>query len=611
MSTALTLTHTLLLGSYAFIVLAHTGLQERFRGRNTPVGVGHDLERLPDIWERPPRVDVVIPTYNEHPDVLAACLESLHRQDYKGDMRFLVVDDGSSNIEALLPVYRRYGQQPNWSILRWREPGNKGKRLAQQLAIYGGDDKTLTRLDDNGLERPVAWEKSKADFIVMVDSDTIVEPDGVSWILTPFLDGRVAAVTGDVAVSNHDTNRLTGLIDDRYGLLFHHERAAQSHYGLVYCCAGPFSAYRLQDLDQDWPSYVGQRFRKKPCTYGDDLQLTHLVLKRGRRSIYQPKARASTMAPATLKAYVRQQWRWNRSFYRQFRWIGPVLYNNRSAYQVFDLAARTAPSLLLAAAFAMAVPELVRLAPAQLANDLITIGGMMLVGFVAVLLQTRKPSFAALYGLVYLLLLLPTRLWALCTLTDGRWGTRTRAIGAVAPLARKRRQLSANALGQPRASLPLVEVKGLLQLVRRLLAAFGKTKHLGQAGMRLRPRLKLIGLKGKPNRLLGQRLGLGLLAATGQYHGRDRPPPNLHIELLVRRGQLALHGQSLGIRVPTLLQVDASEHGRDGGAGTDPTHALQGPIALQEHLFGDGRVLVEQLDEAVGDGVGRLGEELA
>lgn len=441
MSTALTLTHTMLLVSYGSIVLAHTGLQERYRSRNNPAPVGDGERRLPDIWERPPRVDVVIPTYNEAPDVLEACFESLDGQDFKGDMRFLVIDDGSSNFEALLPVYRSYAKRPNWTILWWSEPGNKGKRLAQDAAIYGrNDDSTLTSLDLDGVERRVAWEKSKADFILMVDSDTVVEPDGIRWILTPFLDERVAAVTGNVRILNFTINRLTRLVGDRYDLLFNHERAAQSHFGMVFCCAGPFSAYRLQDLDESWSDYVGQRFGKKLCTFGDDLQLTNLMLERGRRSIYQPEAKASTIAPTTLKGYVRQQWRWNRSFYRQFRWIGPVLRRNRNAYQVFDLVARTAPSLLLAAAFALAVPDLVRLSLSHLADDLIAIGGMMLAGLSTVLWQTRKPSFAVLYGLVYVVLLLPTRIWALFTLRDGRWGTRTRvevapAVGAVLPLA--------------------------------------------------------------------------------------------------------------------------------------------------------------------------------
>jgi hypothetical protein len=612
-SRALTLTHTLLLGSYAFIVLAHAGLQEWLRRRNTPVEVDNE-RRLPDIWERPPNVAVVIPAYNERPDVLADCLESLDRQDYEGDIRFVVVDDGSSNIEALLPVYREYAKRGNWNILRWREPGNRGKRLAQEAAIYGARaHDALVQLDFDGIERAVTWEKSKADFIVTVDSDTVVEPDGVRWILTPFFDERVAAVTGDVAVLNRATNRLTGLINDRYALLCDHERAAQSHSGRVYCCAGPFSAYRLGDLDEDWSGYVGQRFWGKPCTYGDDLQLTHLMLRRGRRSIYQPRARAATVVPTTLKGYVRQQRRWNRSAYRQFRWIGPVLLRNRSAYQVFDLVARTVPSLLLAAAFAMAVPDLVGLTPAQLGDELVTIAGMLLAGLLAVLLQTRKPRFALLYGLLYLALLLPTRLWALCTLSDSRWGTRTLAekIAVAAPLTRKCRQIAANPLGHPLASLLLVEVKGLLQLVLRFLAPFGQAKHLGQAGMRLRLRLELIGLKGKTDRRLAQWLGLGLLTTTGQDHSPDGPPPDLHVKLLVGRGGLALLGHSLRVRVSALLQVDTGEHGRDAGAGASPTHALQGSVPLHEQLLGGAQVVVEQLDQAVGEGVGRLGEKFA
>jgi hyaluronan synthase/N-acetylglucosaminyltransferase len=444
-STALTLTHTILLVSYGSIVLAHTALQERYRSRNNPAPAGDGESRLPDTCDLPPHVDVVIPTYNEAPAVLEACFESLDRQDFnKGNLRFLVIDDGSSNIEALLPVYRNYAQRPNWNILQWSEPGNKGKRLAQQAAIYGGMDRALTQLDLEGVERPVVWEKSKADFVLMVDSDTVIEREGVRWILTPFHDKRVAAVTGDVTILNRCSNRLTRLVDDRYDLLFNHERAAQSHFGMVFCCAGPFSAYRLQDLDETWSDYIGQKFGKQPCTFGDDLQLTNLMLKRGRRSIYQPKARASTIAPTTLKGYVRQQWRWNRSFYRQFRWILPVLNANRNAYQVFDLVARTAPSLLLATAFALAVPDLVRLALTHLADDLMTIAGMVLTGLSTVLWQTRKPSFAVLYGLVYVVLLLPTRIWALFTLRDGRWGTRNRAekaaagaVGPAMPLATK------------------------------------------------------------------------------------------------------------------------------------------------------------------------------
>jgi hypothetical protein len=392
------------------------------------------------------------------------------------------------------------------------------------------------RLDLDGLKRSVEWEKSKADLIVMVDSDTVVRPDGVSWILTPFLDDRVAAVTGDVAVLNHAVNRLTRLISDRYGLLFRHERAAQSRHGLVYCCAGPFSAYRLQDLDTDWPAYVGQRFGGKPCTYGDDLQLTHLVLRRGRRSIYQPRARASTIVPTTLNAYVRQQWRWNRSFYRQLRWIVPVLRASPSAYQVFDLVARTAPSLLLAAAFAMAAYGTLLLGVGHLPVALVTVGGMLLTGFSSVLWQTGKPGFALLYGMVYVGLLIPIRLWALLTLRDGRWGTRTRVERVFArrhhPTASRRMPAASPGLRGPSEQpgsppvpdlVPLLPEQGSrsIQFVDGFAAAAAQQQHLGQVRVGLGPRLELVGLAGQVDGLPGQPLGLAGVAAAGDGDGPD------------------------------------------------------------------------------------------
>jgi cellulose synthase/poly-beta-1,6-N-acetylglucosamine synthase-like glycosyltransferase len=427
------LTPTLsLLGFTVSIVLLHTTLQERFRNLNRPVADEGLEHPLPHIWgERPPSVDVVVPTYNEHPDVLAECLASLARQDYKGPMRFLVVDDGSANLDELLPVYKSYLERPDWTVLL-RRGGPPGKRHAQQAAICGAGPRTMARL---GVTSGTSWEGSNAEFVMTVDSDTVVAPDGISWILTPFLDDEVAAVTGDVGILNRTTNRLTKLIADRYELLFGHERAAQSYFGKVFCCAGPFSAYRRRHLDEIWDDYMRRRFLRARCTFGDDIQLTNLMLEKGHRSIYQQQAKALTTAPTTLRAYLRQQWRWNRSSYRQFRWILRVLFRERryqaGPYLPFDLAARVAPPLLLVAALAAIVPSLVTLETQRLVEDLLALAGTAVAWLSAVALQTRKVGFTLLYGLMFITLLLPVRLWALCTLRDSQWGTRTSAGGDV------------------------------------------------------------------------------------------------------------------------------------------------------------------------------------
>jgi hypothetical protein len=148
------------------------------------------------------------------------------------------------------------------------------------------------------------------------------------------------------------------------------------------------------------------------------------VLEKGGKSVYQPLARASTIVPSSVGGYLRQQWRWNRSFYRQFRWILPVLRGNLNLYLMLDFVARSCPPMLLALALLWAAWDLVT-AGAQPATDLLAVTTMTLISLSLVLWQTRKPGFVLLYGLLYLLLLIPTRLWALCTLGDSRWGSRT------------------------------------------------------------------------------------------------------------------------------------------------------------------------------------------
>jgi hyaluronan synthase/N-acetylglucosaminyltransferase len=192
----------------------------------------------------------------------------------------------------------------------------------------------------------------------------------------------------------------------------------------VFCCAGPFSAYRLEVLDEVWRKYLKRTFLGAPCTFGDDLQLTNLVLERGHKSLYQPMAKALTTVPTGLWGYLRQQWRWNRSFYRQLWWIIPVLRRNRHPYLVLDQLARAVPPLLLAVALAATAWDLPRLDLSRSVADLLSFAAMALVSLALALWQTRKPDFAVLYGFLYVGLLIATRLWALCTVRYNSWGTR-------------------------------------------------------------------------------------------------------------------------------------------------------------------------------------------
>jgi chitooligosaccharide synthase NodC len=348
-----------------------------------------------------PTVDVVIAAYNESTADLEACFRSLVGQEYPGELSVYVVDDCSYNRAELMPLYEWFAARPRWTILL--PDRNRGKRHAQDQAVRA----------------------STGEIVVTIDSDTIVASDGVREIVEAFRDPRVGAVTGDVGVTNWRSNLLTRLIGMRYWVAFNQERAAQSWFRTVLCCSGPLAAYRRSVLDVVWGDYVRQRFRGVPCTYGDDRHLTNLVLAAGMDTLFVPRARAITNAPESVGGYLKQQLRWNKSFYRELLWTLPFLAR-RSLFMCFDVIVQTVLPLLLVLALASSLGVAMVTDPHRIGRYALLVAVMGVVRCSYAVYRTRKISFFLfmLYGFVHAALLIPVRLRALMTLTDNRWGTR-------------------------------------------------------------------------------------------------------------------------------------------------------------------------------------------
>jgi N-acetylglucosaminyltransferase len=351
-----------------------------------------------------PTVDVVIPCYHEEPAGLAACLDSIARQDYAGEIRAHVVDDGSPNRAELAAVYREFSRHKGNRVILL--PANLGKRHAQAQAIVDSD----------------------GDVVISVDSDTEIAPDGVRRLVAALDDPTVGAAMGQMRAANAAVNWLTRAIDRRYWYACNQERAAQSLFGSVLCCSGPFSAYRRSVLERTMDDYLNQTFRNRPSTHGEDRHLTNLVLGTGMRTVYVDGAVASTVVPERLRPFLRQQLRWNRCVYRDMAAILPRL-PARGLYLVLDAVVQIlAPALLGAIVVLMA-----------LHGALEGLAGLGFYGIGLALIalghcaygvwRTRSPRFLgfALYGLMHVALLIPVRVHALLTLSDDRWGQRATA----------------------------------------------------------------------------------------------------------------------------------------------------------------------------------------
>jgi hyaluronan synthase/N-acetylglucosaminyltransferase len=392
----------ILLIVYTVLVISHFVLQ---------VGMAHRYYRQSltrPAWRGPwPDVSIVIPVYNEDPDELRACFDSLLAQDYPGRVEVHIVDDLSPNRDQLMAVYEEYGRRAGWTI--HLPEVNRGKRHAQDSAL----------------------PYLRGSLVMTVDSDTRIASDGIRTIIEPFADPTVGAVTGDVRVSNRSRNLLTLLIDLRYWVAFNQERAAHSLFGAVLCCSGPFSVYRRDLLMRVWPRYVSQTFRGVACTFGDDRHLTNLILGEGYRTIFVPQAHCITSAPTTVPQYLTQQLRWNKSYYRELLWTLSFL-PKLSRVMAVEVFIQALLPMLLTIAVAATIIRSLFYGPEVLVLYFTVIAVMAIMHCLYALYRTHDPKFLlfVLYGFLHAALLIPIRLRAIGSLTDNRWGTRS---GPAAP----------------------------------------------------------------------------------------------------------------------------------------------------------------------------------
>ncbi len=382
--------------TYVTLVLLHSSLERLYALRSRRQRRARPASApVPASW---PAVDVVVPCFNEDPSLLEACCRSVAGQDYPGTIRVWLVDDGSRNRAALLAVYERWADR-GWDVRLLDR--NVGKRAAQDEAVRRGNGR----------------------LVVLMDSDTVLAPDAIRQAAAAFADDQVGAVSGSIGVLNAPTNLLTRLIHHRYRLRFQVERPAQGFFTSLLCCSGPFAVYRRSLLARLWQRYLGQTFAGVRCTNGDDLHLTNLVLASGHQVLFEPRAIASTTVPRSLGQYLRQQLRWNRSFYRELRWTFSGI-RSRHPYLTLDVLARALLPLLLAAALLLLAGEGLLVGWELLATDLSLALAMLLVTGAFLLVHGASVPFLLLYGPLHVALLVPVRVYALVTLASSRWETR-------------------------------------------------------------------------------------------------------------------------------------------------------------------------------------------
>ncbi|MFF6877133.1 MULTISPECIES: glycosyltransferase [unclassified Streptomyces] len=369
-----------------------------------------ELEYLENAW-----VTAVIPIYNEDPVMFEQGMRSLLAQSRLPN-EIHIIDDASANdsgIRAAKKMRREFeakGVKYTVSV----QPENKGKREALALGFEAAP---------------------YSDIFLCVDSDTVLSRDTVRELLLPLADEKIMASTGMVLALNHDSNIFTRLQDLRYGNSFLFERAAYSRLKSVLCCCGALSAYRGTLVRKYLPDFLNQQFLGKPAVFGDDRRMTNYCLMEG-QVVFQETAVGYTAVPEKLPHFLRQQVRWNKSFFRESLWAFRHQKKYRPAFWLTCM--ELALWLVFGSAMFYSMVILPIIKPQQFVNH---IGDylvfMVLMGYLRNVRYLDFPRrgmgfvkrfgmflLAPIYGVIQLTLLTPLRFYALFTLHKGSWGTR-------------------------------------------------------------------------------------------------------------------------------------------------------------------------------------------
>jgi len=352
-------------------------------------------------WDQyTPTVTVTVPTYNEE-TYISDTVEALLSQDYpKNRMKIIVFNDSST--DGTSKALERY--QDRITILN--SDHNMGKR------------KSIATIVRDHLNTKV---------MVLIDSDTMLDKNAVSHLVAPLKDEKIGASTGNVKVRNKNTNLLTRFQDVWYYSGFRFIRGFESHFRTVTCCSGIIAAYKSKLLKERISEFEYATFMGRPYLFGDDRDLTNLVLK-DHDTVFVSDAVAYTIVPDKLSKFLKQQTRWKKGWIIGTRNVLKFMYRKNP---IFSLYLHT--QIILNIITPLVLLNLFFYSPIfKGAFPIYYIAGLVVVGLLYgldQLIMTKSENwflrpFAGLLFLPVLGLLIPFAVLSLLLIPKQKWGTR-------------------------------------------------------------------------------------------------------------------------------------------------------------------------------------------
>lgn len=222
---------------------------------------------------RPQTLTILVPAYNEETVVCKTIRSLLASRNRKFDI--VVIDDGSSDNTAEA-VRRAF-----WKTHRVRvfKKANGGKSAALNFGL----------------------RKTDAEIVIALDADTVFAPDAIEKLVRHFEDSQVGAVAGRAVVGN-EVSMMARFQSLEYVTSQNLDRRAFERFNAIGVVPGAIGAWRRQPLLDSGGFPLD--------TLAEDADATIAIERAGWRVIYEPGAVALTEAPETVRAFLKQRFRW-------------------------------------------------------------------------------------------------------------------------------------------------------------------------------------------------------------------------------------------------------------------------------------------------------------
>ena len=272
---------------------------------------------------------VVVPVYNEEPELFRRALESWARN---GPDEIIAVIDYTD--EDCIREFNEFAKIfPSAKLIVTRKPGKRPALADGMLA-------------------------ASCDIVALVDSDTVWEEDVLTKVVTPFLDPEVGGVGPRQNVLN-PSSLAQRLFDVYLDLRYLDEiRFLAAAGDALTCISGRTAVYRREAVLPLLDKLVNERFMGQQVISGDDKSLTHLVQGAGWKVRYQGNARVYTPGATNMSTFLRQRLRWSRNSWRAdlkaifsgWLWRRPAL-----AFQLLDRLVQPVTTLIAPTYFILSI----------------------------------------------------------------------------------------------------------------------------------------------------------------------------------------------------------------------------------------------------------------